>query len=544
MVRIIGIIFFGVCNFQLLASGNFNNPPDSILGALTPARDSWEVSGYVLNLRYDTVTGAISGSNKIIYHRLKNTPFWQIDLAPQFTVKSVTDQFNKPLSWSRKDATILFPEITDSDTGSFIVSYSGIPREAPLAPWEGGFVRRRDPYHNDPWITVACQGLGASSWFPLKDHLSDEPDSVRIFITVPVTLQAICNGKLISKRPAKPGEHTFEYFISCPINTYNITLNIGNYEQHTKTLSGISGDLTADFYVLKNTPDTAIDYLREESQKMITAMEYYFGAYPCYADGFGLIETPYWGMEHQGLIAYGNRGNRLPEGFDFIIVHESGHEWWGNSVSVKDAAELWIHEGFTTYSEALYLEYWQGYEKSIHYLQKQKLNIENSSPLLGPMNINYDGWKDSDIYFKGTWFLHTLRNHLHNDSVWFSGLKYIPTHYHYQSFSTAELLAYWEKSWNQKLAPLFEQYLEKTKIPILKITRKGEGKWKHTVPGFDLNLNLPSFGKIHNSGEYTLKGNLKMLKNLSKQEWKGLERYYLSKVKGGKNRGTKAHPKP
>src|SRR5690606_34322216 len=268
------------------------------------------------------------------------------------------------------------------------------------------------------WIGVACEGIGASLWWPNKDHLSDEPDSMRMSYTVPSGLMAVGNGIFRNQKDLGNGFTQFDWFVHYPINNYNVTVNIAKYAHLEDTYRSKDGDtLALDYYILENNADTARAHFKQVIP-MLACFEESYGKYPFWKDGYALVETPYWGMEHQGAIAYGNEYENNAFDFDFIIVHESAHEYWGNSVSVNDHGEMWIHEAFTTYAEALYLECRDDYKTSVAYLLTQKPNIKNQLPILGPIGVNYSGWEDADMYYKGSWMLHSMRNTIDNDALW------------------------------------------------------------------------------------------------------------------------------
>ncbi|MBY0427382.1 MAG: M1 family metallopeptidase, partial [Cytophagales bacterium] len=325
-----------------------------------------------------------------------------------------------------------------------------------------------------PWSAVACEGKGASLWWPCKDHPSDEPDSMQISIGIPTSQvemgdSVVSNGNLQSVISEEDGYTSFVWKVHYPINSYNVTYYIGPYQHVADTNQG----LRMDYYVADTKLSKAIPHLRQ-SKEMLQCFEKLFGPYPFPLDGYALVESPYWGMEHQSAIAYGNGFKNNAWGFDFIIVHESAHEWWGNSVSCSDHAELWIHESFATYAEALYVEYQWGKQKMIEYLLEQKKRIKNSEPMVGPLGVNYNNWQDSDEYFKGTWMLHTLRNMVDNDSLWFASIKGLAVTFRYQVVTTKQVVDFMSKSLKMDLQPFFEQYLYKRNPPTVEYYWKTE----------------------------------------------------------------------
>lgn len=322
---------------------------------------------------------------------------------------------------------IMNRHVKAGESFGLLMSYAGTPGDAKKAPWSGGFVREEDDLKK-PWWGVACQTEGASSWWPCKDVINDEPDSVDVFLSVTGGLKAISNGKLISETdPAinKEGRTGFHWHVSNPINIYNITFYIGNYKLlHDIYYSEVTHDtLQMNHYVLEQHYEKAKTHF-QQVKKYLAFYEKTFGPYPWYSDGFKLVESPYAGMEHQSAIAYGNGfQNDQQHGFDYIILHETAHEWWGNAVTGHDLAEGWIHEGFATYTEALYVEETKGHAAYLQYLRNYRFFIINRRPLVGEKGIRYFNYKDSDIYMKGAWVLHSLRHVVANDSVFFDILR-------------------------------------------------------------------------------------------------------------------------
>jgi aminopeptidase N len=466
---------------------------DSLRGGLRPERVVYDIHHVLLDLEIDPKTRSLQGFCQLSFNRDSTLSVnrLQLDLALQFYIEKIESGVES-LAYTR-EGNVLWVSLPKENT--IRIYYSGKPKPAVHAPWDGGFVWASDPEGN-PWIGVACEGLGASSWWPLKDHLSDEPDSVTLHFTLPDTLDCIANGLLQTTVPLPRDRKKWIYKVSCPLNSYNLTLNVGKYESFAVPYFSKQNQdsLMMKFHVLEAHSEKAKKYFPKETEKMLDAFEHYFGPYPCYTDGYGLVETPYWGMEHQGVIAYGNKFRKLPRyGFDFILVHESGHEWWGNSMSCTDHAEMWIHEGFTTYSEALYLEYHQGFSKALKYLKMQQKKIRNTSPLMGPMGVNYSDWGHSDNYYKGTWFLHTIRHTLRNDSIWFNWLKKFATNERYSFQTTSSIQESMKQSWGdgaKDFESIFNQYLRDTRIPKLVIEQNGKKSWKsrweNCVAGFSM----------------------------------------------------------
>lgn len=469
---------------------------DTLRGMLTPLRTCYDVTFYDLKIKLDIPKRSLSGKNTFYFKVHQNFKTCQIDLFDNMIIEKIV-YHGKPIFYKREFHAVFlyFPtELKQGNVDSFSVYYHGRPREAVRAPWDGGFVWRKDEEEND-WVGVACEGIGASLWWPLKDHLSDEPDSQAISIEVPSHLWAVCNGRLRSKEEL--GKTTkYNWFVSYPINSYNITLNVGNYAHIQDVYNSIDGKLTLDYYVLSYNKNKAKEHF-QQVKTMLKCFEQYFGAYPFQKDGYKLVETDYWGMEHQSCVAYGNHYNNNEWGFDYIIVHESGHEWFGNSVSVPDHAEMWIHESFTTYTEAIYVECVYGYETAVKYLTAQRFNILNQEPILGPLDVNYDRWVGSDMYYKGAWMLHTLRNCVNNDELWFKTLKMFALNFRYRIVNTQQVIQFFNLHLQNDYSSFFEQYLNYPKPPIFeyKVEKKGNEyelyyQWKTNVQNFKMPVEI------------------------------------------------------
>lgn len=470
---------------------------DTLRGKLTPLRACYDVTFYNLSVKIDIANKTLSGSNTFYIKVVEPFKTCQIDLFANMQIDKIL-YHNKPIRYKREyNAVYLyFPmELQVGSIDSFQVVYKGRPREAVRAPWDGGFVWRKDNDGN-PWVGVACEGIGASLWWPLKDHLSDEPDSQAISIEIPdKKLTAVSNGRLRSVDEL-PNSRRFNWFVRYPINSYNVTLNIGNYVHFSDTYNSLDGRLTLDYYVLAYNEQKAKKHF-QQVKNMLQCFEKYFGPYPFIMDGYKLVETDYWGMEHQSCVAYGNNYQNNEWGFDYIIVHESGHEWFGNSISVQDHAEMWIHEAFTTYTEAVFVEFTQGYDKMIQYLLSQKFNILNKEPIIGPLDVNYDQWLGGDMYFKGTWFLHTLRNIVNDDKLWFETIKSFALSFKYRTINTQQVINFFNTHLKQDLTHVFEQYLRFTQPPIFVYSIKPQNEgfeltyfWKTNVKPFKMPVEI------------------------------------------------------
>jgi aminopeptidase N len=488
---------------------------DTLRGSLRPERTSFDVTYYELHLEVDPNEREIEGRVDMTYRILQPTERLQIDLFQNLTIDSIK-QNGRLLGFSR-EANAVFINLPSEaapplgveghtpplGAGGYTMQiwYGGKPVAAKNAPWDGGFVWSLD--HRDrTWVGVACEGDGASLWWPNKDHLSDEPDSMLVSVTVPKRLFVASNGNLREEIELDNGyQKRYDWFVSYPINNYNISLGIGSYVHFDSTYVAFDGEVLAlDYYVLDYNEDKARKQFQQVNQ-MLAAYEHYFGKYPFWEDGFALIETPYLGMEHQSGIAYGNKfmrgylGGMIPDDmdWDFIIIHESGHEYFGNSISVADHAEMWIHESFTTYMESLYVEYRYGEKDARRYIGTQRKFIRNESPMLGPLDVNFDDFGSSDHYYKGAWMLHTLRYAMNDDPLFFGMLRAFYQDHKISIVNTRQVIDYFSNYAKQDLKPFFEQYLRHPDVPVLEVRSKGkniEYRWRVQAEGFNMPVGV------------------------------------------------------
>lgn len=458
---------------------------DTLRGMLTPDRACYDVKYYHLDIKLNTDSESISGYNDIYFKVEQPFSLMQVDLSKKLKIEKIVFGKYDSLSYSREFNAIhiQLPYTLKKDSlATLKIIYSGKPRVGKMLPWDGGLTWRKDQDGN-PWVAVACQGAGASLWWPNKDHQSDEPDSMLISVTVPDSLMNISNGRLRSVDNLHNGTSRYNWFVSKPINNYDVTFNMGKFVHFSD--SHISGDnevLTLDYYVKPYNLEKAKKQF-EQVKPMLKCFEKYFGKYPFYKDGYKLVETPYLGMEHQSAVAYGNNYQTGYYGsdfsgigvdFDYIIIHESAHEWWGNNITTKDIADMWIHEGFASYAEVLYTECMYDSAKASDYANAQIKKIQNEAPVIGPYNVNTEG--SGDMYPKGLAMLNTLRHVIHNDSLWFSVIKGLQTEFAYQTITSKDVENYISKKCKTDYSYIFDQYLRHTKIPKLEITFLEKGK--------------------------------------------------------------------
>lgn len=491
--------------FQSLFAQETFTRKDSLRGGLQYGKGNYDVLRYDLNIKVNIEEKSISGYNDITFKTsINKTKKIQIDLFENMVIDSIVFN-NQQIPFTREyNAVFLtFPQfLVQKFEKKIRVYYSGKPTIAKRAPWDGGFVFSKDK-QGKPWVGVACQGDGASLWFPCKDSQTDEPDNgVSIKVAVPNGLMNVSNGRLIGSEDLKNGYTRWDWEVKNPINNYDITVNIADYAHIHDTHNG----LDLDYYVLKENEAKAKTHF-EEVKPMLDCFESKFGKYPFAEDGYKLVETPYLGMEHQSAVAYGNgykkgyRGTDLSDTgigllFDFIIVHESGHEWFGNSITSKDVADMWIHEGFTCYSESVFLECQYGYEKAQKYINGLKRNVLNDKPIMGQFGVANEG--SSDMYYKGALMLNTIRHILNDDAKWWKLLLSYSEKFRHKIIDNRMVVAYFERETGLNLKPVFNQYLKYKNIPVLelKVTKKLlEYRWKTDEPNFAMPIDIKIKGK-------------------------------------------------
>lgn len=470
---------------------------DSLIGGLPFERTCFDVQQYDLNIKIDISEKLVTGYNKINFKVVKNTSKIQLDLFENMKIDSIIYD-SKKLNYKREfDAIFIdFPTILEQDSNqNLLFYYSGNPIIAKNAPWDGGFVFKKDSNNKD-FIGVACQGSGGSLWFPCKNSQADEPNfEATIKVEVPNGLMNVSNGRLTGFEDLKNGYTRWDWEVKNPINNYDITLNIGDYIHFGENYKG----LDLDFYVLRENEAKAKMQF-EQVKPMMDCFQSKFGKYPFTNDGYKLVESNYLGMEHQSAVAYGNKykngylENDLSDTgvgllFDFIIIHESGHEWFGNSITSKDIADMWIHEGFTCYTESVFLECQYGYDKSQIYINGLKRNIQNNKPIIGAYGVHNEG--SGDMYYKGALMLNTIRSVINNDDLWWKILlKYSKT-YRYQIIDTETVISFFNTESGLDLTTIFNQYLKYKNIPTLEIKSKKNityYRWDTDIQDFKIPL--------------------------------------------------------
>ena len=508
----IGCIFYFS---SIIFSQQIYNINDTLRGSITEERAWWDVQKYKLSITPDFYSRTIKGSNEINFSVLKNGTKMQIDLQQPMRIDSIVYEGNN-LKFERFKTVyyVYFQNnLKPSSELSIVIYFSGKPKEAEKAPWDGGWIWSYDKL-NRPWMSVACQGLGASVWYPCKDHQSDEPDlGALISITTDDSLIGISNGRLISTE-TKGNKNTFRWEVKNPINSYNIVPYIGYYKNWNEKFAGESGLLDCQYWVLDYEIENAKKQFKQ-CQSLLKSFEYWFGSYPFYEDGYKIVQAPFLGMEHQSAIAYGNKfengylGRDLSSTgiglkWDFILVHESGHEWFGNSITSKDIADMWIHESFTNYSETLYTTSLYGIEKGNKYVQGTRKLILNDKPIISNYDVNTEG--SGDMYYKGANMLHIIRQLIRDDEKFRAILKLMNEQFYHQNVTSSQIEQFWILQTGLDLQPIFNQYLRTIQIPVLEVKKiKGSTfvKWSDCVLDFNLELKLKNGKFIQPKTEWT-----------------------------------------
>jgi aminopeptidase N len=475
---------------------------DTLRGSITPERAWWDVVFYDLHVRLDPADSTIRGWNGVTYRVTGPSRAMQIDLQVPLEIDSVL-QDGRRLTY-RRDGNAFFVSVGSRQPKGALrtvtVYYHGRPRVAQKPPWDGGLIWARDP-DGRSWISTACQALGASVWWPNKDTQADEPDSQRVALTVPDSSQVVGNGRLRSIERGKDGWSIWEWFVTSPINNYDVAPYVGRYAHYTDAYEGEGGHLTLDFWPLAAHLDAAREQWRQV-KPMLQCFEQWFGPYPWYADGYQLVEAPHLGMEHQSAVAYGNGFRNGYKGFDlsgtgwgltwdFIVIHESAHEWWGNSLTTADLADMWVHESFANYSESLYTECRYGKAAGASYVRGARKNVKNDKPIVAPYGVNAEG--SGDMYYKGGNMLHTIRHVIANDSTWRAVLRGLNAEYRHKIVTGRQVQEYMSARSGIDLSKVFAQYLTTTKLPVLEYHLDGASlayRWTEVVPGFAMPVDV------------------------------------------------------
>ena len=573
LLGILGLSF--VTNAQLGEKKYQFTKADTLRGSLNENRDWWNVLRYDVEVKPDYTSKEIQGKVVLKYKNLLDPKYlkdnfknWnlkmQIDLqsplvidsvVQRYTIEGIADGVQKSNHFKKdvseyltfaQSGNVCIVEMPKSArsmvSDSLTIYYHGKPREALRPPWDGGWIWRKDA-QGRPWMSAAVQGLGASAWFPCKDHQSDEPDNgASLTMIVPDTLIAVGNGRLISKSQISNSKlHSYTWEVKNPINSYNIIPYIGKYVNFTESYEGEKGKLDLSYWVLDYNLDKAKKQF-EQVKPMLKAFEHWFGPYPFYEDGFKLVESPHLGMEHQSAVAYGNKymngylGKDLSSTgwglkWDFIIIHEAGHEWFANNITTKDIADMWVHEGFTNYSETLFTEYYYGKEAGNEYNYGIRRNIQNDIPIIGHYGVNKEG--SGDMYPKAANMLHLIRHSINDDEKFRQILRGLNKTYWHQTVTTQQVEDYISQQSGINFKKVFDQYLRTVQIPQLEFyldnkTNTVMARWTNSIEGFDLPLSINNkrFDITTKWNSFTLSNN-----DISSWDPASIEKLYYITVK-------------
>lgn len=500
----IAFLFGFTTNAQglLNKSENAFTHQDTLRGSITKERAWWDLKYYHLDVKVNPKDKTITGSNTVRYTVLTEYNKMQIDLQEPMQIYKVT-QDGKELKFER-DGNAFFIQLTAAqkvgETKEIVISFGGKPKEAIKPPWDGGITWKKDKNGKD-FIASSCQGLGASVWWPCKDHMYDEVENMLISVNVPGDLTDVSNGRLQSVKKEKDGTKTFNWYVANPINNYGVNINIGDYVNFSEKYKGEKGDLDCSYYVLSYNLALAKEQFKDVP-RMLKAFENWFGPYPFYEDSYKLVEAPYLGMEHQSSVTYGNgykngylgrdlSGTGWGLKFDFIIIHESGHEWFANNITYKDIADMWIHESFTNYSESLFLEYYYGKDAAAEYVIGCRKNIHNDKPIIGNYDVNNEG--SGDMYPKGANMLHMIRQIINDDAKWKSILRGLNSTFYHQTVTSKQIEDYINTQSGINFNRVFAQYLTTTKIPVFEYIFKNGSfgyHWTNCISKFDMPVKV------------------------------------------------------
>ncbi len=478
---------------------------DTLRGSVTAERKWWDLLHYDLRIKPDYATRTIRGHNTITYQVVERTPkaAMQLDLQPPLRIDSVRYDGKASVSFTRTGSVwyLHLPGQRQKSVHSVTVYYSGTPHPAANPPWDGGWVWAKDSLDR-PWMTTACQGIGASTWYPCKDHQGDEPDrGASLSITVNDPLVGVANGRLQSVTPHGDRTTTYQWVVTQPINNYNLCPYIGAYVNLHETYPGEKGDLEMSYWVLDYNREKVLSHLAPQARRMMKSFEGWFGPYPFYEDSYKLVDAPGYGMEHQSAVAYygyrnGNRGKDYSGTgwglhWDFLLVHESAHEWFGNSITAADPADKWLHEGFACYADVLFMHDYLGERAGNEYVVGTRRNIWNDEPIIGPYGVGKEG--SSDMYPKARNLLHMLRALIGDDAKFRNILRGMNSRFYHRTVTSSEVEDYFSREAGKDFSQLFDQYLRTTQVPVLEYAIKGgvlAYRYTNCLPGFAMPVRI------------------------------------------------------
>ncbi|TKK68589.1 M1 family metallopeptidase [Ilyomonas limi] len=523
---------------------------DTLRGSLNANRTWWDVQRYDLTVQPDYESKTITGKTVITYKVVsKSYPaFMQIDLQQPLIIDSISFNNHRSLNFKQEENVCIVnaPKQVYNSSAAITIYYHGKPKEAIRPPWDGGWIWTKDSLDR-PWMSVACQGLGASVWYPCKDYQGDEPDKgASITIIVPDSLMAVGNGRLTNTQKKGNGTTSYTWSIVNPINNYNIIPYIGFYKNKAEVYPGLKGNLDVNYWVLDYNYPKIETKLAPDVNRMLKAFEYWFGPYPFYEDGYKLVDAPHLGMEHQSAVAYGNgyqngyhgidlSGTGWGMKWDFIIVHESGHEWFANNITTKDLADMWVHEGFTNYSETLFIDYYYGKDAADEYNYGVRKRIQNDKPIIAHYGVNEEG--SGDMYYKGGNMLHTIRHSMNDDAKFRNVLHGLNKIFYHKTVTTQQIESTFSKLAGFDYNKVFDQYLRTTQIPTFEYYFNNDSskvyyRYDSCVAGFNLPIALHNDTaniKVYPTDEWKNSAVNKQQAGLFTKE--GIEKMYYLNVK-------------
>jgi len=506
-ILIVFLILAGY-SFSSFAQERTFTRQDTLRGSITPEREWWDLTYYHLSVKVNPGDSSFTGSNLISYNVLNPNQVMQIDLQPPMKITEINQDGKKQRF--KRDGNAWFVKLNEvqkpGEVKNILVEFEGKPKVSRRPPWDGGVSWKKDDNGND-FIVTANQGDGASLWWPCKDHPYDEPDSMLISVTFPGNLMNVSNGRLRKLEDNNDGTKTSHWFVANPINGYGVNINIANYNHFHEVFNGEKGNLDCDYWVLDYNLEKAREHFKQ-APMMLEAFEHWFGPYPFYEDGYKLVEVPYPGMEHQSSVTYGNGykngygGRDISKSgygmkFDFIIIHESGHEWFANSITNWDEADMWIHESFIAYSECLFTEYYWGKEAGAAYCRGTRMNINNDRPIMGIRGVNFPG--SGDMYSKGANMLHTLRQIIDDDEKWRQILRGLNKEFYHQTVKSEQIENFIMEATGLDLKSFFGQYVRDSRIPMFEyaiVDGNVQYRWANCVRGFNMKLKTYINGKL------------------------------------------------
>ncbi|OOG74346.1 M1 family metallopeptidase [Algoriphagus sp. A40] len=478
------ILFFALCShFTFGQNWDWGGPVD-------PLQRKFKVRHYRLELELLPESQSIQGSNTVTFSADEKLDTLRLNLIDEYQVGKVLMDGKEVKFTHQNDILDIIP--IDCTCDQVQVFYGGKTPIAENPPWQGGFTWEKDQLGNH-WMGLSSQGEGSQIFMPALDHPSSEPsEGTDVIITAPSPYFVASNGRLIGTE-AKGDKITYHWTSTYPINVYNINFTMGIFQEEKLDFKSVSGKtVPMHVWVLQENRAKAkelLDILKESAE----TQEKYFGAFPFPEDKIAVVETPYLGMEHQTINAYGNNFQFVPMGktqYDWLLHHELGHEWFGNKVSVADFADMWIHEGLTAYGDWLF--YWEhgGPDAYFAKAKAEAKNLPHALPVVSPPNSTEEEAYHGEIYSKGAMVIHSLRGVL-GDEIFFPMIKAFASdeRFTYQNqVSTKDFTDFVQTYSGKDLQGFFDLYLYTTDLPELKVSKKGKSGYAISLQGIDFEI--------------------------------------------------------